>query len=83
MKYISSKRRLLSMRMVRALPSITLTMLVNVSGVMATAVAVANPAVFQSAITWADCLPVIALAVVKHAPDPTARIVKMHPIRLR
>jgi hypothetical protein len=70
------------MRIERALPSMTLTMFVNVSGVTATAVAAANPAVFQSAITWAECLPAIALAVVKHAPDPTARIVNTPPITL-
>jgi len=50
--------------------------------VIATAVAAANPAVFQLATVCAEYLPVIALAVVKHAPDPIARTVKMPPIRL-
>jgi len=60
----------------------TFAILVNVNGVMAAAVAVANPAVFQSVITLVEDLPVIALAVVKHTPDPIARIVKMPPITL-
>ena len=53
------------------------TKFVTVIGVMATDVAAAYPAVFQAAITWTESLPVIALDVVKHAPDATARIVKM------
>ena len=57
-------------------------MFVKVRGLTTTAVAAAYPAVFQLATVWAEYLPVIALAVVKHAPDPTASTVKMPPIKL-
>ena len=80
--YMNRNRFLLSMWIIHALPSMILTMFVRVSEVMATAVAAANPAVFQSVTTWAEYLPVIALAVVKHAADPATRIVKKPPITL-
>jgi hypothetical protein len=55
---------------------------VRVSGVAATVCAAASPAVFPLATVCPEWLPVIALAVVEHAPDPSAITVRRQPIRL-
>ena len=53
----------------------TLTMFVRVSGVTATAVVAANPTEFQLATVYLEYLPIIALTVVKHAPEATTSTV--------